>query len=73
MNSNGRLLIVEAVIPPGNTFSIAKLLDLEVLLMGGGRERTGGEFRNIMEQSGFRFSGVIPTRENISVIEGFPV
>jgi hypothetical protein len=73
MDTNGRLLIVEAVIPPGNTFSIAKLLDLEVLLMGGGRERTVEEFGNLSEHSGFRFSRVIPTRENISVIEGFPV
>lgn len=73
MNGIGRLLIVEAVIPPGNAFSIAKLLDLEVLLMGGGCERTAAEFGNILEQSGFRLSRVIPTRENISVIEGFPV
>ncbi len=73
MNGNSRLLIVEAVIPPGNTFSIAKLLDLEVLLMGGGRERTGEEFESIVKESGFRLSRVIPTRENISLIEGFPV
>jgi hypothetical protein len=69
MDTNGRLLIVEAVIPPGNTFSIAKLLDLEVLLMGGGRERTVEEFGNLLEHSGFRFSRVIPTRENISVCQ----
>ncbi len=72
MESGARLLIAEAIIPPGNSFSIAKLLDLEVLLMGGGRERTEEEFRKIMEKSGFRLSRIVHTRENISVIEGLP-
>ncbi len=73
MGAYGKLLLVEAVIPPGNAFSIAKLLDLEVLLMGGGRERTKEEFENLLEQSGFRLSRVLPTKENISVLEGLPV
>jgi len=64
------LLAVEAVIPPGNEFSVAKLLDLEVLVMGGGRERTEAEFRDLFESSGFTISRVIPTHENVSVIEG---
>jgi hypothetical protein len=63
-------LVVEAVIPPGNEFSIAKLLDLEVFLMGGGRERTEGEFRDLFESSGFTLSRVVPTQESIAVIEG---
>jgi len=68
----GRLLIAEAVIPPGNTFSVSKLLDLEVLLMGGGCERNEEEFGNLMKKSGFRLSQIIHTEENISVIEGIP-
>ncbi|MDM8521819.1 methyltransferase [Desulfococcaceae bacterium HSG8] len=72
LDSEGKLLIVEAVISPGNSSSVAKLLDLEVLLMGGGRERTEEEFRNLMESSGFRLSRIIHTRENVSVIEGIP-
>jgi hypothetical protein len=64
------LLVVEAVIPPGNEFSVAKLLDLEVFVMGGGRERTEAEFRDLFESSGFTLSRVVPTPESISVIEG---
>ena len=70
--SNGRLLIAEAVIPEGNTFSISKFLDLEVFLMGGGKERNKEEFKNLMKKSGFRLSQIIPTKENISIIEGVP-
>lgn len=70
MKPNSKLLVVEAVIPPGNEFSIAKLLDLEVFVMGGGRERTEAEFQDLFESSGFKLSQIVPTRESISVIEG---
>jgi hypothetical protein len=72
MGSNGRLLVVEAIIPQGNEFSVSKLLDLEVLLMGGGQERTEDEFDNLLNSSGFALSQIITTKENISIIEGVP-
>lgn len=70
MKPGSTLLIVESIIPPGNEFSVAKLLDLEVFVMGGGRERTEEEFRDLFESSGFTLSRVVPTQESISVIEG---
>lgn len=72
MAYDGKLLVVEAVIPTGNSFSIAKLMDLEVFVMGGGRERTEAEFRQLFHSSGFRLSRIIPTPETIVVIEGIP-
>lgn len=69
MQKEARLLIVEIVVPPGNAPSIAKLLDLEMLVMAGGRERTEEEFQQLLEFSGFSVSRVIPTAESISVIE----
>jgi hypothetical protein len=72
MDSKGKLLIVEEIIPPGNEFSISKLLDLEVLLMGGGCERTEDEFRGLLNRSGFDLTQVIHTSESISIIEGAP-
>jgi hypothetical protein len=65
----GRLLVVEMLVPPGNTFSVAKLLDLEVLVMGGGRERTEDEFKGLLEASGFRLNRIIPTQDGISLLE----
>jgi hypothetical protein len=70
MIPGSKLLVLEAVIPPGNEFSISKLLDLEVFVIGGGRERTEGEFKDLLEASGFKLSQTIPTKESISVIEG---
>ena len=53
MKLHSKLLIVEMIIPPGNQPSIAKLLDLEMLVTTGGCERTEKEFKTLLESSGF--------------------
>jgi hypothetical protein len=73
MQKESRLLVVEMVIPPGNEPSVAKLLDLEMLVITGGRERTEAEFSNLFVSSGFKLSRIIPTRENVCIIEGIRV
>ena len=70
MRPGSKLLIIEAIIPTGNEFSVAKLLDLEVLIMGGGRERTTAEFSDLFEAAGFTIAKIVPTTESISIIEG---
>ncbi len=73
LSRQGRLFIVEAVLQPGNAFSTAKLLDLEVLLMGGGRERSAQEFDSLLQSAGFHLSRIIQTNDDVSVIEGIPL
>ncbi len=70
MNPESTLLVVEMVVPPGNQPSIAKLLDLEMLVTTGGRERTEEEFNTLFKSSGFEISRIISTSAGISVIEG---
>jgi ubiquinone/menaquinone biosynthesis C-methylase UbiE len=69
MKPNSKLLVVEMVIPPGNEPSVAKLLDLEMLVITGGCERTETEFKELLESSGFILSRIIPTKERICIIE----
>ena len=69
MKSKSKLLIVEMVIPPGNQPSIAKLLDLEMLVTTGGCERTEDEFTKLLESSGFQLSRNVPTKAGVSIIE----
>ncbi len=69
MHSESKLLIVESLIPAGNEFSIVKLLDLEVLVMGGGKERTELEFRDLLNNTDLILNRIIPTKENISILE----
>ena len=69
----GRLLVIEMVIPEGNDPSFAKLLDLEMLAIPGGLERTVAEFRSLFAAAGFELAAVVPTVSTVSVIEGRPV
>ena len=70
MSANGKLLIVEQVIPPGNEPFSGKLIDLHMLVTLGGRERTAAEYQSLLEASGFSLNKIIPTRSNVSIIEG---
>ncbi len=65
----GRLLVIEAVIPPGNAPSPGKLLDVNMLVMTGGRERTEEEYRALFAAAGFRLERVVPAHPSASVLE----
>ena len=66
---DGRVILLEAVIPPGNQPDFGKLIDLEMLLMPGGRERTAEEFASLFEGAGFELARIVPTESPLSVIE----
>jgi hypothetical protein len=70
--SSGRLLLVESVIPPGNEPSFAKLLDLTMLAIPGGMERTEAEYRELLASAGFHLARVVPTAAHVDVIECVP-
>jgi hypothetical protein len=69
MNTDSRLLIVEYLIEPGPNFSVAKLLDIEVLIMGGGRERTVGEYKALLSSAGIKLTNTIPGNGGIALLE----
>jgi hypothetical protein len=73
MGPNGTLLLAEFVIPPGDTPSLGKFMDLTMMVMAGGQERTETEFRALFEAADFRLTRIVPTRTTLSVIEGKPV
>ncbi len=71
--ANGKLLLFESVILPGNEPSFGKLIDIEMLTIPGGRERSEREFAQLFSGAGFRLTRVIPTACPLSVIEAEPV
>jgi hypothetical protein len=73
MPPRGRLLIVEAVVSAGDEPDPAKILDLAMLVVPGGEERSEDEYRILLEKPGFRLTRVIPTRTSASIIEAIPV
>jgi hypothetical protein len=70
MGPESRLLLVEMIIPPGNEPSFGKLLDLTMLVLPGGKERTEEEYRRLYADCGFELTRIVPTDSEISVIEG---
>lgn len=69
----GRLILLEMLLPPRPTSFVGFLLDLEMLLMLQGRERTRAEFDDLLRRAGFRLQRVYDTVSPISVIEAVPV
>lgn len=67
---NGKLILVEAVVPETSEPHFSKFIDLNMLVMTGGRERTEAEFRELYERSGFKLTRIVPTESPFSVIEG---
>ena len=65
----GRVILLESVIPPGNTPDLGKFIDIEMLLFPGGRERTEAEFRTLFERAGFSLTKVVPMKSPLSLIE----
>ena len=71
MSPDGKLLVVETVIPPGDGPCFGKWLDLMMLLVGG-RERTEEEYRRLFSEAGLSLSRVVPTASEVSILEGEP-
>lgn len=69
MPDHGKLLIVESVVPPGNEPHQSKVLDLSMLVMAGGAERTAGEYLALLAAVGLRLTRIIPTLSPLSIIE----
>jgi hypothetical protein len=69
MNETGKVLIVDNVIAPGNNPSWGKLLDIQMLIIGG-RERTKKEFAALFAEAGLKLTRVVPTKGPLSIVEG---
>jgi hypothetical protein len=83
MDSNARLLVLESVMPermtPDHT---GALVDIQMLVLTGGRERTEAEWRALLDRGGFRLARVMPTPPSarspilaagVSLMEALPI
>lgn len=69
MPAHGKLLLGEMVVPPGNQPDFSKFLDLNMLVMTGGCERTAEEFRQLLGKAGFRLTRIVATSSPMSLVE----
>lgn len=69
MAPGGKLLVLEQIVPAGNTPSFSKFIDINMLVMTGGRERSEQEFAALFAAAGFKLTRVVPTDSPFCVIE----
>jgi hypothetical protein len=69
MRPQGKVLAVECIVPEGDEPSFSKLLDLNMMVMTGGRERTEREFRELFGSSGLSITKVVSTPSPLRIIE----
>jgi O-methyltransferase domain/Dimerisation domain len=71
--AHGKLLLVESVLNPSNQPDPGRFNDIAMLVLGGGRERTEVEFRDLLRKAGFTLTRVIPATGVTSIVEAHPV
>lgn len=59
--SDSKIIVIEAVIPEGNVPHPGKFMDINMMAMTGGKERTAKEFTSLFTQAGLKLSKIIPT------------
>ena len=50
-----------------------KLVDLWLMLLVGGRERTASQYADLLQRAGFRLERVVETASAVSIVEAIPV
>ena len=73
VSQNGRVIIVDSVVPENNEPDFSKFFDLNMMVMTGGKERTEKEFAQLLAAAGFKLRRVIPTKVPTSIVEAEPV
>ena len=69
MTTGAKLLIVEFVLPEGDTPHFGKIVDMVMLTIPGGEERTAAEYRTLLAAAGLKMTRVFPTASDVSIVE----
>jgi hypothetical protein len=72
MAPGAKLLLIERVLPPGGEAAIGKMVDVTMMVLTGGMERTEDEYRRLLEQAGFTLRRAVFTHSSASVLEAVP-
>lgn len=69
MGREARLLLIERGLPPRNVLGQGKMVDVVMLAVTGGRERTEPEYADLLSRAGLRLARVVPTGPEAMVLE----
>lgn len=69
MKPDGKVLIVEFVLPEDDTPHLGKLADMIMLVIPGGQERTAAEYQDLLQKARLNMTRVVPTASPVSIVE----
>jgi hypothetical protein len=69
MRGNGKVLLVESVLPGPNIPAMGKWIDLEMLAMPGGKERTEDEYRALLAKAGLKLNRAVLNKSPMALLE----
>ena len=72
MAPGARLLVIERVLPPDDAPSPGKMIDIAMLVLTGGRERSAQEYRRLLVAAGFAAPTMLPIDREYAVLETEP-
>ena len=70
--SHAKLLLIEQIVPTDPGPSWSKMLDIHMLTLLGGKQRTVSEYESLLQRSGFSLQREIDTGADISILEAIP-
>jgi hypothetical protein len=69
MHPQGKVALIEMVLGEPNSAELGPLMDLDMLLIPGGRERTAEEYERLLATAGLRLTRIVPTKGFACVLE----
>ncbi len=72
MPATAKLLLIEAIVPEEGDALLGHMMDMNMLVMCGGRERTASHWRELLAANGFRIDRIIPLPGPVSILETVP-
>ena len=69
MSNDSKLIIIEPIMIAANQKDHAKIMDVYMMVITGGKERTLEDFRNLLFQAGFSIKSVTPTETEFTILE----
>jgi len=73
MREDSKLLIVDMIIKGDNQLDLSKVLDVAMLILVDGKERTKDDFEDLFAKVGLKLSHIFPTASPYCIIEAVPI
>jgi hypothetical protein len=72
MPKHAKLIVIEPILTSANQQEAAKMMDVHMMVVTGGKERTVEDFKNLFDRAGFAIESITKTETEFSIIQAAP-